>query len=250
MNVFRTTLAIVAVFLASGCASDGPAGLANGHAIEGVVLAADTKAPLAGATVSIEPGARSVITGADGRFAFDFDAPRASALTLTVEKSGYSRVRVDVPPSASSTLDVELPPFDRIETPDHGFRVWTVWVEGGLDVPSLTWALEVENREAARMGPVTIEGAVDPWIRGRLTEDSFSLREEVVGEIDLQIGEDGYSYTARLDGLDPTGSPVEILELTVSPDPDRITCHLVEADSEAGGETLENKDSSCLAPAI
>lgn len=250
MNGFRAIIPILAVFLVVGCASDGPAGPPDGSSLEGVVLAADTRAPVAGATVTIEPGARVVTTGFDGRFAFEFEAPRESTVTLTVEKSGFSRVSMDVRPAGPSSLEVELPPFDRIETPDHGFRVWTVWVDGGLEESTITWTVEVENREAARTGTVTIESVVDPPILGRLDEGSFVLREEAVGRIDLAIGEDGRSFTARIDGLDPTTSAVEVLELTVSPQPNRTICHLVEAEAGSGSDTLEDKDSSCLAPVI
>lgn len=249
MNGFRTTIAILAVFLAIGCAADGPAGPSDGHTLRGVVVAADTEAPVAGATVSIEPGARRVTTGADGRFAFDFDAPRASTLTLTVEKSGYSRVRVDVPPSSPSTLNIALPPFDRIEAPSHGFRVWAEVVDGGLDHPTITWRVEVENREATILGPISVEGRLD--FQARLTEESFELREPAPGEIELEIGADGRSFTARLDALAPSSGLVEVLRFTVaSPGPDRTICYFVEGEADADGATLRYEDSSCLTTPI
>ncbi|MBW3660638.1 MAG: carboxypeptidase-like regulatory domain-containing protein [Gemmatimonadetes bacterium] len=251
MNRTGSTITTLVLFLAAGCSSDGPVAPPEDATIQGRILDANTRESISAATVLIEPGSVSVTTGVDGRFAFALQAPRQETFTLTVEKSGYSRVQVALPPSTPSTsLEIELPPFDRIEQPDHGFRVWAQVVDGGLEQPTITWRVEVENREATTLRPVSITGRIDPF-PGRLTEDSFELHQEISGEIDLEIGEDGRSFTATFDFVPPMFPSIEILDLTiVSPGPDTIICHLVEATAGMNGTNLEHDDSSCLATPV
>ncbi len=246
MISFRVFLATMLALVTVGCSSDSlPSTVPPGDAISGVVVDADTEAPVAGATVTAEPDGRSAVTGADGRFAFGFEAPRPSTVTLTVERVDYSRVRMHVPPAWHRDLEVALPPFDRIEASSHGFRVWAQVVDGGLDHPTITWSVEVENHEMAPLGPVAIVGRLD--FPAGLTEESFDLRAAAPGEVELEIGDDGRSFTVRLDALAATSGLVEVLRLTVaSPGPDSTICHFVEGEADGDGATLRYDDSSCL----
>jgi hypothetical protein len=89
------------------CLGQAPAP-ASGPAVTGVVVNAQTAAPIADARVMLVELARSVQTGQDGRFQFQNVAP--GSYTLTVSLIGYVFVRrhVDVAPGGAA-LDLTIP---------------------------------------------------------------------------------------------------------------------------------------------
>jgi hypothetical protein len=75
--------------------------------IHGTVVDAQTTKPIADAQVFLVEIAKSVITGADGRF--EFPGVKPGTHTLTVSRIGYIFVRRRVPVSAGVVLDINVP---------------------------------------------------------------------------------------------------------------------------------------------
>ena len=90
----------------------GPAAVAGAPEVQtvtirGTVVDAGTQAPVKDAQVFLVELARSVITGADGRF--EFADVKPGTHTLTVSRIGYIFVRRRVPIAAGVTLDITVP---------------------------------------------------------------------------------------------------------------------------------------------
>lgn len=248
MRLQRTILAVlptVLLVLPAGCASDDPVGPGPDTTIEGRVVAAETEAPVTGATVTADPGDHRGVTGTDGRFAVDVGAAGGTVYTVTAEKVGYGSLWIFASTTAPSTLHLELPWLGRAEVPEHGFRVRATLASGGLEAPTITWRVEAENGEAESIGPITLEGSLDRDVPGGLDADVFDLGAEG-GEIDLEIGKDGRSYTVRFDAL-AAGVTLRVFDLTVPSTGAGTICHFLEGEAENPGPAFEYSDSSCLA---
>jgi hypothetical protein len=73
----------------------------------GVVNDAETSDPIAGATITLSPGGKTQLTGADGRFEFvDLDAAQ---YTVTVQKTGYQTNRKTVTAVATEKTEANIP---------------------------------------------------------------------------------------------------------------------------------------------
>lgn len=75
--------------------------------IEGVVIEARTRAPLAGVVVQIDDRCEATATAADGHFGFTTVPPGAH--TLLVSVVGYELVRRDVVVTAGALVTVTIP---------------------------------------------------------------------------------------------------------------------------------------------
>ena len=75
--------------------------------IRGTVVDATTQAPIKDAQVFLVELARSVLTGADGRF--EFPDVRPGTHTLGVSRIGYIYIRRRVPIVSGVTLDITVP---------------------------------------------------------------------------------------------------------------------------------------------
>ncbi len=109
-RTLRITLGALAAVVAITCI--GEPSLAQGS-ISGEVRAADTRAPLAGALVSVVESGVQVGTDLAGRFSI---APAsAGTTTLVVRRIGYAPAQVErvVPADAAEPLIVELAPLPR-----------------------------------------------------------------------------------------------------------------------------------------
>lgn len=97
----------ITALLAYGQTSPPPAQTPGVPAVRGVLVDAGTNAPVSGAQVTLVEIARSMRTGADGRFAFD-RIPTGKH-TLTVSLIGYIFVRRDVELGPNVLIDLTVP---------------------------------------------------------------------------------------------------------------------------------------------
>lgn len=72
----------------------------------GVVSDMDTAEPVAGATVVLSPGGKSLLTGADGRF--EYQTLEVQQYTITVQKTGYSTNRKSVTVVAGEKTEANI----------------------------------------------------------------------------------------------------------------------------------------------
>ena len=98
-------VALVAIGLAVG-AMDSSAQLEHEGEVEGIVRAAESGTPLAGATVAVVGTGRAAVTHGDG--SFHIPVPSAPSYALRVERLGYETVTVEWDGLQEEAVTVEL----------------------------------------------------------------------------------------------------------------------------------------------
>jgi hypothetical protein len=108
--IFLTiAMASLSIFYLQSCKEEDP--LVTTGSIMGVITDADSKQPLKGASVSIEPGGSAKVTGNDG--AYSFDQLDAQEYTLTYTKEDYiaASKKITVKQNMNTSVDVALEPI-------------------------------------------------------------------------------------------------------------------------------------------
>jgi hypothetical protein len=154
--------------------------------IRGTVVDAGTQAPVKDAQVFLVELARSVITGADGRF--EFADVKPGTHTLTVSRIGYIFVRRRVPIVAGVTLDITVPLAEGTGTYQE-----TVTVAAAAPPPSLPGV--ASQMELGSAGLADLRGVVadDPMraiqaLPGVATGDDFQAEFSVRGSSYRHVG--------------------------------------------------------------
>lgn len=106
------------------CTEDEPEVFGNIH---GFVSDASTRQHLSGASVSLNPRGKKMVTGSDGRF--EYNRLEAGSYTLLISKDGYGdeTVKVTVVPGETSECDIQL------STGDGQLKVNTAELNFGSD---------------------------------------------------------------------------------------------------------------------
>ena len=177
--------------------------------IRGTVVDATTQAPIKDAQVFLVELARSVLTGADGRF--EFPDVRPGTHTLGVSRIGYIYIRRRVPIVSGVTLDITVPLAEGTGTYQE-----TVTVAASARLPSLGGVSSQMVLGSA--GHAELRGVVadDPLravqaLPGVATGDDFQAEFSVRGSAYRHVGIvlDGTPTTSLLHavrGRDDTGS--------------------------------------------
>jgi hypothetical protein len=177
--------------------------------IRGTVVDAGTQAPVKDAQVFLVELARSVITGADGRF--EFADVKPGTHTLTVSRIGYIFVRRRVPIAAGVTLDITVPLAEGTGTYQETVTVATA-------PPSSSLAGVSSQMDLGSAGLADLRGiaADDPMraiqaLPGVATGDDFQAEFSVRGSAQRHVGIvlDGTptaSLMHAVRGRDDTGS--------------------------------------------
>jgi hypothetical protein len=169
----------------------GPAAVAGAPEVQtvtirGTVVDAGTQAPVKDAQVFLVELARSVITGADGRF--EFADVKPGTHTLTVSRIGYIFVRRRVPIAAGVTLDITVPLAEGTGTYQE-----TVTVAASAPTSSLAGVSSQIELGSAGLADLRGVAADDPMravqaLPGVATGDDFQAEFSVRGSAHRHLG--------------------------------------------------------------
>lgn len=223
--------------------------------IRGTVLSGEDGTPLPGVFLGLSPGDRSTVTDAEGQYAFS-DLAVGVSYQLTARRDDYADLTTTLELAEEDnplTIDLSMPPFSRINPPVGDLRVWTDVTNGfGLDDPSMTFRLRLENLGMEALTEVTINDSITAgWDGYQLKLEDFSIDREAFPDAQLEIAANGRSFMVSIDELVPTTSLVELLRFTVpTPSEPSVYCNLVEGTATGEGSVMRHDDSSCLAGGI
>jgi hypothetical protein len=193
-------------------------------ALTGVVVDANTKAPLSGARVVLVEDSRSVITGADGRFAF----PRLEAghYTLTVSLISYGFVRRTSEVAAGATVDLVIP----VSQGTGGYQE-QVTVKAEDTAPS-----EVGVASQTQIGPAELLA-----LRGAAADDPMRAVQALPGvvtggDFNAEFSMRGFAFNQIGIVMDGTATPLLLHTLRGQGDSGSIA--MINSDMLAGASLL------------
>lgn len=224
--------------------------------VQGIVRSGADGSPVQGVLIELDPGDRSTMTDASGRYAFtDLEANASYLLKATAENFASVSSMIELGDSGGAVIaNLTLPPFSRIETPIGGLRIWANAIDGfALDDPSITFQLEIENRGSQALTEIAIHDSLGERADGyRLALDDFVVNQQAFPSARIELGPDGRSFEVRIDELPPMTTIVELLHFTIpTPPAAGVYCNIVRGTATAnGGDAIGHEDSSCLAGGI
>lgn len=205
----------------------GPEPVSPTGRIAGVVVEVGSEAPVAGATVEMQPGARVTETDSEGRFAFDgLVVPGDYLLTIT----SPDHVTVSVPVTLSEAepepeIRLPLPPRpvpDPDPAPDDDSEAIRAlgWVVQGAFGPgeTMTWEVVLAAPEGNERA-IVLRDTLDPAFGAVVDAGSIELDRNRFPDAEIEIHDDRRSFTVRLGPVSTDGELERVLLLTVPSPP-------------------------------
>jgi hypothetical protein len=227
-----TGVSFVALIGIAGLRCSGPADptvpVETSATISGLVTGAGEQ-PLAGAQVSLNPGGKTIVTDASGRYRFEVESSGQAfpVFSVRIEQEGYETVVVAVVVGSSGVavadvtlLPVEPPPAAGPE-PFEG-----ILVDGFSEdevrciAPGtfLDYTVTIANEGVALSPAIILHDTLDATFGRALTSDDIAVDREMFPEAVVTLDPEGRSFRVELGSL-PVMSATEVytVRLPVGP---------------------------------